>query len=115
MARSVCNSEPLPGKALGADLMIWDPVRRVTPGEDVRHDNVGYTPGPGRTVTGWPETVILRGARVVADGGFHGTPGSGRWLDHAAMGASPSGAPATEVLSPASESPLPRGSARMLV
>lgn len=84
---------------MDADLVIWDPVRRTTYGENDLHDNVGYNPWAGRTVTGWPEHVLLRGERLVADGTFLGRPGSGRWLDRAATGAPPSGTPAPEVLS----------------
>ena len=51
-----------------ADLAIWEPEKKVTITADIIHDNVGYTPYEGRTVTGWPTTVINRG-RVVVDGG----------------------------------------------
>ena len=32
------------------------------------HDRTGYTPYAGRTVTGWPETVLRRGEVIVRDG-----------------------------------------------
>jgi dihydropyrimidinase len=51
-----------------ADLAIWEPDKRTTITADIMHDNVGYTPYEGRTVTGWPTTVVNRG-RVVVDGG----------------------------------------------
>ena len=51
-----------------ADLAIWEPEKKVTLTADIMHDNVGYTPYEGRTVTGWPTTVINRG-RIVVDGG----------------------------------------------
>jgi dihydropyrimidinase len=44
------------------------------------HDLTGFTPFAGRSVTGWPERVLVRGAEVVADGALHGKPGTGRWL-----------------------------------
>lgn len=79
----------LPGKGAivpgnDADLVIWDPARRVTYGADDLHDNVGYNPWEGRTITGWPETVLLRGQVLVQDGVFLGTPGQGRWIDRPA-------------------------------
>jgi dihydropyrimidinase len=44
------------------------------------HDRVGYTPYEGRTVTGWPVTVLSRGRVVVDDGTLRAAPGSGRFL-----------------------------------
>lgn len=78
----------LPGKgslSIGADadIAIWDPERRVTLGNDL-HDNAGYNPFEGRTVTGWPETVLRRGEVIVADGAIAAAPGSGRLLLRAA-------------------------------
>ena len=64
---------------MDADVVIWNGDRQVTYGEDDLHDNVGYNPWAGTTVQGWPDTVILRGEVLVADGAFHGTPGCGRW------------------------------------
>ncbi|HEX8168495.1 MAG TPA: dihydropyrimidinase [Beijerinckiaceae bacterium] len=75
----------LPGKgSLGigadADLAIWDPEKRVTLGDAAVHDRAGYTPYAGRTVQGWPVTVLRRGEVVVADGALCAAPGSGRFL-----------------------------------
>jgi dihydropyrimidinase len=74
----------LPGKgslAIGADadVAIWNPERRVTLANDL-HDNAGYNPFEGRTVTGWPETVLRRGEVIVAEGVINAAPGSGRLL-----------------------------------
>ena len=74
-----------------ADVVLWDPERRVTYGADDLHDNVGYNPWEGVTVTGWPETVLLRGEVLVDDGRFHGTPGAGRWIARPAPGVQPRG------------------------
>lgn len=65
---------------MDADLVIWDEDRLVTYGPDDLHDNVGYNPWAGRTVTGWPQVVILRGQTLVRDGAFRGSPGGGRWI-----------------------------------
>lgn len=66
---------------MDADLVIWDDTRTTTYGANDLHDNVGYNPWEGRTITGWPDTVILRGQTLVTDGQFHGTPGQGTWID----------------------------------
>ncbi len=66
-----------------ADIVIWDPERSVTYGPDDLHDNVGYNPWEGRTVKGWPQTVILRGNILLEGGQFLGRPGQGRWLARA--------------------------------
>ena len=81
---------------MDADLVIWDPGRRLTYGEDDLHDNVGYNPWAGRTVTGWPERVLLRGRLAVEGGRLLAEPGAGRWLPRAAIGTPRSGRPAPE-------------------
>lgn len=61
-----------------ADLAIWDPEKRTTvEWESMIHDDVGYTPYEGRTLTGWPVTVLSRGRVVIVDGQLHADPGSG--------------------------------------
>jgi dihydropyrimidinase len=44
------------------------------------HDRTGYTPYAGRTVTGWPETVLRRGEVVVRANKLAAKPGSGAFL-----------------------------------
>ncbi len=63
-----------------ADLAIWDPdLEYVVDWSDL-HDNVGYSPYAGKSLTGWPTTVINRG-RVVVDGGkLCAEPGSGTFI-----------------------------------
>lgn len=63
-----------------ADIAIWDPEKRVTLSTTMLHDNVGYTPYEGRTVTGWPVTVLSRGKIVVDDGQLFAKPGDGQFL-----------------------------------
>jgi dihydropyrimidinase len=92
----------LPGKGqlaegMDADIVLWDPARQVTYGDNDLHDNVGYNPWAGRTVTGWPEQVFLRGALLVDRGEFLGTPGQGRWIDRPDLATPPSGVAAPEV------------------
>jgi dihydropyrimidinase len=63
-----------------ADIAVWDPQRQVTLGAGIMHDRTGYTPYEGRTVTGWPVTVLSRGRVVVEDGVLRAAPGSGCFL-----------------------------------
>ncbi|MGA0825896.1 MAG: dihydropyrimidinase [Gemmobacter sp.] len=83
---------PLKGRILpghDADLVLWDPARVHVYGADDLHDNVGYNPWEGHRVRGWPVMVLLRGAPVMREGSYLGTPGAGRWLHRAALGADP--------------------------
>ncbi len=63
-----------------ADLAIWDPDRETTVTDALLHDRVGYTPYEGRTVRGWPTTVVSRGRVVVDEGALHAEAGSGEFL-----------------------------------
>lgn len=63
-----------------ADLVIWDADRTIEVTASGLHDAVGYTPYEGRSVTGWPDTVISRGRVIVDKAGLHAQPGSGRFL-----------------------------------
>ncbi|MEO3428980.1 dihydropyrimidinase [Pelagibius sp. CAU 1746] len=64
-----------------ADLALWDPAwqRRVT--YDLLHDNAGYTPYEGMTLTGWPRFVISRGRVIVEEEALQAERGSGLFLD----------------------------------
>ena len=63
-----------------ADIVVWDPARAVTITDAGMHDNAGFTPYAGRTVRGWPETVLRRGDVIVEAGKLHAAPGSGQFL-----------------------------------
>jgi dihydropyrimidinase len=79
----IYNLHPRKGSiAIGADadIAIWDPNRRVTITDDVVHDHAGYTPYAGRTLQGWPVTVLSRGRVIVEDGKLSVAPGSGQFL-----------------------------------
>ncbi len=76
----------LPGKGVlevgaDADIVLWDTGQAHTYGADDLHDNVDYNPHEGRTVTGWPNDVFLRGDRIVSDGVLTTQPGQGRWIN----------------------------------
>jgi dihydropyrimidinase len=60
-----------------ADIAIWDPTLRRTIRHADLHDAADYTPYEGLEITGWPETVILRGTPVI-EAGTLVAPGTGR-------------------------------------
>lgn len=63
-----------------ADLVLWNPHTQKTLTDHLVPDATGYTPYAGRTVTGWPETVLRRGEIVVEAGHIQAAPGSGRMV-----------------------------------
>ena len=81
-----------------ADLALWDATREVTVRWADLHDNVGYTPYEGMTLTGWPVRVFVRGRTVVADGELLAERGSGAFLRCALPeSARPRGMPSPEL------------------
>lgn len=79
----IYNLHPRKGSiAIGADadLVVWDPNRKVTLTSDLLHDLTGYTPYHGRVITGWPETTLRRGEIIVRGGRLAAKPGSGAFL-----------------------------------
>jgi dihydropyrimidinase len=63
-----------------ADLAIWDRDLEVTLTASMMKDNVGYTPYEGRTVRGWPTTVVSRGRIAVENGELQVGRGSGEFV-----------------------------------
>ncbi len=63
-----------------ADIAIWDSELTKTVTWDDLHDDVGYTPYEGMSVTGWPVMVLSRGRVVAEDGELKVARGSGRFL-----------------------------------
>jgi dihydropyrimidinase len=80
-----------------ADLVIWDPDKEVRVEAAKLHDNVGYTPYEGRTVRGWPLTVLSRGRVVVEGEELSVERGSGEFVAREKpLAAEPSGRRVTE-------------------
>jgi dihydropyrimidinase len=80
-----------------ADIAVWDPKKEVTFSDDTIKDGSGYSPYAGRTVTGWPVTVVRRGEVIVADDTYSAKPGSGRFIARkAGWAAEPLGRTAAE-------------------
>jgi dihydropyrimidinase len=61
-----------------ADIVLWNPDRRVTLADETSHGKTGYTPYAGMTVQGWPQVVIRRGEIIARDDTLCARPGSGR-------------------------------------
>lgn len=68
-----------------ADLVIFDPERRVTLSYRTLHQNVDYCPYEGWEVHGYPVLVLSRGEVIVRDGEFLGAAGRGRFVPTAPM------------------------------
>jgi dihydropyrimidinase len=66
-----------------ADIVIFDPEKKVRLSRKTLHMNVDYNPYEGREVVGVSDTVISRG-RVIIDGGtFVGRAGAGSFIKRA--------------------------------
>jgi len=63
-----------------ADLVIFDPERSLTISATTQHQRVDYTPYEGMQVQGVPDTVLLRGRVLVADGNYVGGKGGGHFV-----------------------------------
>jgi len=63
-----------------ADIVIWDPERRVTYGTAYAQHRTDYNLYEGWELVGYPEKVFLRGQLIVEDGQWHGQAGMGRYL-----------------------------------
>ncbi len=63
-----------------ADIVVFDPEKKVTLSAKTLHMKVDYNPYEGREVTGAAETVISRGRVVIDRGRFVGKPGAGSFL-----------------------------------
>ena len=63
-----------------ADIVLWDPSKRVTITNGLMQHAIDYTPYEGLEVTGWPVTTILRGQVVMQDGRVQAEPGLGQYL-----------------------------------
>ena len=63
-----------------ADLVLWDPARKVTLTNAMMQSVMDYTPYEGTEVTGWPVATLLRGQVAMRDGVVQAAPGQGRFL-----------------------------------
>jgi len=72
------KGELLPGS--DADLVIWDPARRLSYGLAHSHHRTDYNLYEGWELTGFPEKVFLRGELIVDGNRWLGRRGGGRFL-----------------------------------
>jgi dihydropyrimidinase len=63
-----------------ADVVVWDPERKVTLSQKTMHMRVDYNPYEGRQTVGGPSQVLSRGRLVIDDDKFVGHKGHGRFL-----------------------------------
>jgi dihydropyrimidinase len=63
-----------------ADLVLWDPAKRVTLTNALMQQMIDYTPYEGLEVQGWPVATVRRGEVVMQDGRVQSAPGSGQFL-----------------------------------
>jgi dihydropyrimidinase len=68
----------LPGS--DADLVVWDPQKKVRYGVDLSHQRTDYNLYEGWELTGYPEKVFLRGKLLVDGDRWLGRPGGGQFL-----------------------------------
>jgi dihydropyrimidinase len=63
-----------------ADLVIWDPDKKLTYGVNVAHHRTDYNLYEGWELQGYPEKVFLRGNCIVDGEKWLGKRGEGRFL-----------------------------------
>lgn len=66
-----------------ADIVLWDPEKKVTISQTLMHHGADYTPWEGFDVTGWPVMTLLRGKIAARDGEVIAQPGQGQFLPRA--------------------------------
>ena len=62
-----------------ADIVIWDPKRKLTYGRKYAQHRTDYNLYEGWELTGYPEMVFLRGQLIVDHDKWLGSPGMGRY------------------------------------
>jgi dihydropyrimidinase len=63
-----------------ADIVIFNPNKKMTISAQTHHMNVDYNPYEGTSVQGVPETVISRGKVVIENEKYVGKAGDGKYL-----------------------------------
>ena len=64
-----------------ADIVVFDPERKMTLSTETLHENVDWTPYDGLEVQGWPVVTLSRGRIVVENGQFLGSAGQGQFIE----------------------------------
>jgi dihydropyrimidinase len=68
-----------------ADIVIWDPEKKLTISAKTHHMNVDYSMFEGKKIKGNAETVLSRGEVIVKDNKFKGKAGRGQFVKRAAF------------------------------
>jgi dihydropyrimidinase len=69
-----------------ADIVVFDPEKRVTLSAETHHSNVDYNLFEGTEVSGAPELVLVRGQVIVENDELVGKPGDGKFVRRARFG-----------------------------
>jgi dihydropyrimidinase len=69
-----------------ADIVVFDPEKRVTISAETHHSNVDYNLFEGTEVSGAPEVVLVRGQVIVEGDELVGKPGDGTFVRRARFG-----------------------------
>jgi dihydropyrimidinase len=69
-----------------ADIVVFDPEKRVTISARTHHSNVDYNLFEGTEVSGAPEVVLVRGQLIVEGDNLVGKPGDGKFVRRARFG-----------------------------
>ncbi|WP_310206947.1 dihydropyrimidinase [Ancylobacter sp. 3268] len=77
-----------------ADIVVWDPTKRVVLRHEMLQDGADYTPYEGAELTGWPTLTLVRGTKVVENGELVGRKDFGAYLPR---NRSPFASPASRV------------------
>ncbi len=64
-----------------ADVVLFDPEKRVTLTQALLHEQVDYTPYEGLELQGYPVTTLVHGKVIVHEEQFVGDGGGGRFLE----------------------------------
>src|ERR671937_556993 len=69
-----------------ADIVVWDPDKRLTISAKTHHSNVNYNLFEGTEVTGAPEVVLVRGQMIIENDELVAQPGAGQFVKRARFG-----------------------------
>jgi dihydropyrimidinase len=69
-----------------ADIVVFDPEKRVTISAETHHSNIDYNLFEGTEVSGAPEVVLVRGQVIVEGDELVGKPGAGKFVKRARFG-----------------------------
>jgi dihydropyrimidinase len=69
-----------------ADIVVWDPEKKLTISASTHHSNVNYNLFEGTEVQGAPEVVMVRGQVIVEDDELVAQPGAGQFIKRARFG-----------------------------